>query len=710
MKWKEEFERQEKSRFVKKSGSRVRDEGVRVAYYYCSRSGSYVSCSRGIKSSKKKGTSKSSHHCTASLTCIEMPDGKVEVKVCSTHYGHDSNLQHLRLTLSEKYQIAEQLNLGVPREVILDNLRSSASSDIEKIHLINLKDIKNIEKAFGIQAVSHEKSTDMYSNLKTWVSSMQSTEHCPILYYDEGGTSHTNSYDVTISLLTTGQIDMLNKFGNGGIFYVARYSTSNKISWNNQSNRPVELYVTTLMLIDDMNEAIPVSFMVTNKNNPRKYLKFFESLKAKVPDISANALFTDDEKDVYTLWCLVFKEEPRHLWSNRFVDSDWRDNLVSIPDEDVQVSIYEKLYSYLESTDKDMLENSLDRYANELQANPMTNSFGVYFTSRYVNFQKFWAGCYGKQHIGINAQLNMELLFNKIAEFGLKRHFDRNLFVRVIQKLLKLFSENQCVRHSKLQRQIQDLSTHHILGMGVKPESIIQESDSSWRVKSVKDPENIFSIVNQQYSDCETSKCISFCLKCNTCVHKFHCTCRVYSYDRTMCKHIHAIAFTLNLFPKLEPSPDPEDIPITDHPETKGCSEIQISNEKLRVWQKELWKPRAGKRKRGRKPLPQKTVVVEHSLLPIVKKKVNSNIIKRKRGRPRNNAKENTANEEEVKKLVESILNSNEPKEVEKKKVPKKRKSKSKMSPKKKVRVDNASATSKGKKQKVLNKSKLLSV
>lgn len=635
-----------------------------------------------------------------------MPDGKVDVKVCSTHYGHDSNLQHLRLTLSEKYRIAEQLNLGVPREVILDNLRSSASSDIEKIHLINLKDIKNIEKAFGIQAVSHEKSTDMYSNLKTWVSSMQSTEHCPILYYDEEGTSHTNSHDVTITLLTTGQIDMLNKFGNGGIFYIATYSTSNKISWNSQGYRPIELYVTTLMLIDDMNEAVPVSFMVTNKHKPSKYLKFFESLKAKVSDMSANALFTDDENDVYTVWCLVFKEEPRHLWSNRFVDSDWRDNLVSIPDEDVQVSIYEKLYSYLESTDKDMLENSLDEYASELQANPITNTFGVYFTSRYVNFQKFWAGCYGKQYIGINAQLNMELLFNEIAEFGLKRHFDRNLFVRMIQRLLKLVSENQFVRHSKLQRQIKDLSTHHNLGMSVKPESIIKESDSSWRVKSVKDPDNIFSVVSQQYSDCESSKCMSFCLKCNTCVHKFQCTCRVYSYDRTMCKHIHAVAFTLNLFPKLEPSPNPEDLLTTDHPETKvSCTEIQISKPKLRVLQKELWKPRAVKKKKGKKPLLKDTVLGQRSLSPIVNKKLHSKNrpMKRKRGRPRKNTKENAASEEEVKKIVENILNSSEPKEVVKIKVLKERKCKSKMSPRKKVCVEHSNATSsQGKKQKVV--------
>ncbi|KAG8258518.1 hypothetical protein J6590_108402 [Homalodisca vitripennis] len=540
LRWKDVFERQEKSRFVKKSGSRVREEGIRVAYYYCSRSGSFVSHGLGIKNSKKKGTSKTNHHCTASITCVELPGGKIEVKICSTHYGHDTDLQHLRLTQTEKYQIAEQLCKGVPRDLILDNVRSSAGPEVDRIHLITMKDVKNIEKAFGIQAAPKEKTNNMFYNLTEWISSIMQTEHCPVLYFKEDAVFTNKNYCLTLILLTTGQQEVLNRYGKNGIYYVTTSVSMNKQHLANYPYR-LSIYLTALILVDDLNEAVPVSFLISNRGDNDKYKLFFKSLKKKIPGLSAKVVITDDKKEIYEVWRDVFEEEPCHLWSNRFVDSEWRENLISIPDEELQVAIYEKLYSFLESQDQNELESSLESYIYELQSNEVTSAFGSYFASRFIGTEMLWAGCYGKKNVSVGAHLNMENLYNEIEESGQKRHWDRNFIVRIVQNLLKLVSDKQCVRQTRLHRQIQEIPTHHDLALSIKPETIKAESDC-WRVNSVKDPVNIFSKVTQIKESCDPTACILYCSKCNVCVHQFKCTCRVHAYDRTMCKHIHAVA------------------------------------------------------------------------------------------------------------------------------------------------------------------------
>lgn len=607
LRWKDEFERQEKSRFVKKSGSRLREEGIRVGYYYCNRSGTYVSQSKGMKNPKKKGTAKTNNHCTASITCFELPNGKLDVKICSTHYGHESELQHLRLTQTEKFQIAEQLCRGVPREMVLDSVRASTGSDIERIHLITIKDVKNIEKAYGIQANTNEKTTNMYYNLTDWISNIMASDNGPVLYFKEEGTLNCKDHDITLILLTKGQIEVLKKYSINGVFYISTFITKSKNVpyYQNFYIRPTLMNVITLMLLDDLNEAVPVSFMLTHDLNSKKFKIFFESLKKRVPQMSASAVFTDDKNEIFETWCSVFQQEPLHFWSNRFVDSDWRENLAYITDEELQVSIYEKLYSFLELNDAEKLESQLASYISDLQTGVVTSKFGNYFSSKYIGTEVMWAGCFGKQSVGINAQLKMEVTHNEIEEITNKKHWDRNFLVRIVQHLLKSVSEKQCVRQSKLQRQIQELPSHHKLALNVKPESIHQESDSCWRVESAKDPVNIFSHVScQSYLYCDDTVCALSCAKCNVCAHQFKCSCKVYMFDRTMCKHIHAVA--LFVAPKSVATSIKEEPPTTD-------KENKVDKPKLCLYS-EWHLCKRGRKKKVKDPIKEENIndVIEY--------------------------------------------------------------------------------------------------
>lgn len=625
LRWKDEYERHEKTRFVKKSGSRIREEGIRVGYYYCSRSGSYVSQSKGIKNPKKKGTAKTNVHCTASITCFELPDGKLEVKICSTHYGHDSELQHLRLTQTEKFQIVEQLCRGVPRDMVLDNVHASTGSELERIHLITMKDVKNIEKAYGIQASNNDKTLNMFDNLIIWITNIVNTENNPVLYFKEDGEMNTQNHHITLVLLTKGQTEVLKKYSNLGVFYLTTFVAKSKGYKYNHKYVPyikghTATYVTTLMLLDDLNEAVPVSFMITNDLNNDKYKILFSSLKKRVPEISAGTVFTDDNNDVYDLWCTTFEQTPLHLWINRHVDSDWRENLVTISDEELQVSVYENLYSFLESADANKLKSSLGIYVNELKSSVVTHKFGMYFSSKYIGTEAMWAGCFGKKSIGVNAQLNMEISCNELEEIAKKKTWDRNFLVRIVQHLLKTVIKKQCDRQTKLQRQVQELSTHHTLAVSIKPESVQQQSDTCWRVESAKDPANIFSLVTINYTTkCED--CPLSCAKCKVCAHQYVCTCKVYMFDRTMCKHIHAVII-------CEGNPEVfslESEPAVDDSEKEAALHNMLLVSEMR------------RCKRGRKrKVPPETGAGDKMLQEIIEvleeKEV---IVKRKRGRPK---------------------------------------------------------------------------
>ena len=58
---------------------------------------------------------------------------------------------HLRLTEKERLVIAGKLTKGVTFERILDDIRNSLDTSVERIHLATRKDISNIQQAYGIQ-------------------------------------------------------------------------------------------------------------------------------------------------------------------------------------------------------------------------------------------------------------------------------------------------------------------------------------------------------------------------------------------------------------------------------------------------------------------------------------------------------------------------------------------------------------------------------
>ena len=76
-------------------------------------------------------------------------DGSTTTETFHTHYGHETELQHLNLPKGFKKQIAAKLKQGVSQDKIMDNIRDHVGIKINRQHLTDEQDIRNIALSFG---------------------------------------------------------------------------------------------------------------------------------------------------------------------------------------------------------------------------------------------------------------------------------------------------------------------------------------------------------------------------------------------------------------------------------------------------------------------------------------------------------------------------------------------------------------------------------
>lgn len=86
-------------------------------------------------------------------------DRKVRVEICFTHYGNESDIQLVWLPKGKWQELAAKIQQDVPRERILDDIRESVTEDnFSWQHLLDKKDLINIERAFGLRDFQHHSN------------------------------------------------------------------------------------------------------------------------------------------------------------------------------------------------------------------------------------------------------------------------------------------------------------------------------------------------------------------------------------------------------------------------------------------------------------------------------------------------------------------------------------------------------------------------
>ena len=102
--WKADYEAEHDAVYVKGTGDKTTD-GCTTSYYQCNRSGVFQSKGTGKRRLKSQGSSKINSHCNHTMQ-------SVKAEVCHTHYGHQTRLVHIRLSVQDCRQTSTEGYIG----------------------------------------------------------------------------------------------------------------------------------------------------------------------------------------------------------------------------------------------------------------------------------------------------------------------------------------------------------------------------------------------------------------------------------------------------------------------------------------------------------------------------------------------------------------------------------------------------------------------
>lgn len=123
--WKSKLEESQNSCYCKSTGTKEKHgDGIKISYYSCNRSGKYLAKGTGKRRLKCQGSSKIDAHCTSTIQLTENSNtGLYQVSFCKSHYGHEIELGHIRISNEDKITIASKRKMGIEKEKILKDIR-----------------------------------------------------------------------------------------------------------------------------------------------------------------------------------------------------------------------------------------------------------------------------------------------------------------------------------------------------------------------------------------------------------------------------------------------------------------------------------------------------------------------------------------------------------------------------------------------------------
>ncbi|GFY68029.1 MULE domain-containing protein [Trichonephila inaurata madagascariensis] len=134
--WKEE--NKTLSKYVRQRGCKTLKNGDIAMNYHCCQSGTYEPKGKGLKNLKSQGSAKIGISCTAVIK-VRQSTENVVVQYFLKHQNHEIQLEHLRLSESDRIAIAGRLKEGVSEKKNLQDIREEITVDSGRKMLIEKK-------------------------------------------------------------------------------------------------------------------------------------------------------------------------------------------------------------------------------------------------------------------------------------------------------------------------------------------------------------------------------------------------------------------------------------------------------------------------------------------------------------------------------------------------------------------------------------------
>ncbi|XP_050507538.1 uncharacterized protein LOC126885154 [Diabrotica virgifera virgifera] len=371
----------------------------------------------------------------------------------------------------------------------------------------------------------------------------------PVLFYKPQGISDTEqpfeNVDFVLILMTSAQESLFKQLASSKICIDSTHGTN-----------PYDFQLTTILVVDEYGEGIPVAFLLLNRVDTMTLMHFFSVLKIKVGVIKTEIFMSDDAPEFYNAWINIMKVPTHRLLCIWHVDRNWRKNLQKVNgDQATKGMVYKCLRMVMESTDVNKFHMLLNSVLHELLSDDVTRLFGEYFQEYYSHRPQLWAYCYRKG-VGINTNMYLESMHKTLKHVYLEGKKVRRLD-RCISALMKLVRDKLFDRLTKNIKgkqtyKIKQILDRHRKGLIISSENITVVDDNTWYVKSNSDNEKYYT-VERLLSVC--NECELVCKTCKICVHMSSCQCTDYFIKCHLCKHIHSVGnLMVNLTKPVSPT------------------------------------------------------------------------------------------------------------------------------------------------------------
>jgi hypothetical protein len=514
--WKDDLEKKSGTYFVKTCGDHSRCDHT-IAYFHCNRAGTFKPAGKGKRALKSQGTSKLGRPCCAFMKkTTYRAKGGIKVEYCVDH-SHSTTIAHLKMSAHIRSNIAGKLASGADTKDVLNDIRGMAHQLEGRDSIITHKDIRNIKYQHNISsAMRHE---DDSSSTSIWVSALKAQDYNPVVIFKQEGVEK-----FALGIQTEFQRDIMAEFGNELICIDSTDSTTQ-----------YDILVTTIVVADDYGDAIPVAWLISDKEDTDILDPFLSAIQSRVGDLTCETFMSDLTNDCYNAWCSVFPKPGQRLYCSWQVQKNWKMYLNSrVEGEANQNKIYGMIEILLkepcEQTFRKILTESLTKFTIECP------EFHKYFYYNHVEDEKFklWALCFRN---GTTANTNMYVeAMNRVLQRRQNKRVDE-----LLSQLLMIARDKAHERYSKLEKGKLTYWTKEMENRHKKIDEVknIQTKlkNKKWSIPSTS-RESVVYEISRARAQCN---CKLKCHLCDVCLHMFSCTCLDFLVQSVACKHTHAI-------------------------------------------------------------------------------------------------------------------------------------------------------------------------
>ncbi len=173
---------------------------------------------------------------------------------------------------------------------IMDDIRDTTFSEMNRQHLITKQDLHNIKAQFNIDGILKHKND--LTSVNIWIEELRKMNYNPVLVYkSQGEEQHDNicnifKNDFLLCLQSEIQKDMLIKFGSNVICMDTTHGTNS-----------YDFSLTSILVVGEFGEA--VDWMISNRQDELINIEFLEAIKRRTGSIHPRWFMTDDAEQFF---------------------------------------------------------------------------------------------------------------------------------------------------------------------------------------------------------------------------------------------------------------------------------------------------------------------------------------------------------------------------------------------------------------------------